>query len=188
MININKFDLSKIKIGETIFIISDNVSSEELIDELIYNTRYLSIYYKPLSVLRDSYHFMDEIMNTSEKNGIIVLNNCLTGEEYNLNKLIINAKYYGLIVIIVSNNPSNFGQQFRNNIDYVFQNLNGYNYTEKLYERYFSVLPTFDTYSHLLNDLKHNRHLIPSVDVIEYLVLDNTVKTNDLFEMISYVN
>jgi len=179
MENIKQCDLSKIKIGETVFIIGDKVSSQLLIDTLSHN--------KSLPIL--TYYCIDELMNTTGKNGIIVLNNCLTGTEYNLNKLIINAKYYGLIIIIVSDNPFKFGQQFRNNIDYVFQNLNYTgDYFEKLYERYFSVIPTFDTYLILLNDLKHNRHLIPSVNVIKYLVSNNTINSNDLFDIISYVN
>jgi hypothetical protein len=118
---------------------------------------------------------------TNESNNVFVLlDDCMYDNKWtrdvNIRGIFMNGRHWKILFMITMQYCMDLPPCLRANIDYVFiLRENIIQNREKIYKNFFGIFPTFDSFNEVLNQCTEN---------FECLVLDNTIKSNKIEDVV----
>lgn len=111
----------------------------------------------------------------------LVFDDCFYANSINNNnairEMLLNGRHYNLYVIIITQYGLGFKPELRCQFDLIFVFRDDYiSNIKRLYEYYFGMIPKFKDFNDLIKELQE----------FECLVVNNTTKTNNLKDIITY--
>lgn len=111
-----------------------------------------------------------------DKSTLLLLEDCMYDKKAmrskNINALFYNGRHYKILFMLTMQYCMDIRPDLRSNIDYVFVlRENFINIRKKLYENFFGLLPTFESFNEVMDVVTDNHGC---------LVLDNTSKSNKI--------
>jgi hypothetical protein len=109
------------------------------------------------------------VLSDKTKRMLVVLDNCSdkyrrTRNDY-FSELIFNARHYNIILVVVETFSISFTPEIRNNFDkYIAGYTDRPNIKKRLYDQYFGIFPTFDSFNSVFQHAVGEDH---------YLLLNN---------------
>ena len=118
--------------------------------------------------------------STMNNNVFILLDDCMYDNKWtrdvNIRGIFMNGRHWKILFMITMQYCMDLPPCLRANIDYIFiLRENIIQNREKIYKNFFGIFPTFDSFNEVLNQCTEN---------YECLVLDNTVKSNKIEDVV----
>jgi hypothetical protein len=118
--------------------------------------------------------------NNITNNVFILLDDCMYDNKWtrdvNIRGIFMNGRHWKILFMITMQYCMDLPPCLRANIDYIFiLRENIIQNREKIYKNFFGIFPSFDSFNDVLNQCTEN---------YECLVLDNTVKSNKIEDVV----
>lgn len=120
------------------------------------------------------------LKNKDASNVFIILDDCMYDKKFMKEKIMrqifYNGRHWNIFFMLTMQYCMDLTPDLRSNIDYIFVfRENILQNREKIYKNFFGIFPTFDMFNQVMNSCTEN---------YECLVLDNTVKSNKIEDVV----